>query len=281
LFRILKRDLLGPHLLQYTVEAPEIAKAARAGQYVIVRAEKGGERIPLVLTDFDPAAGSISFLCRPLGPVTQYLERFFENDELPEISGPFGNPAPIEAGLSYAVIGGGMGALMSYPIARALREQNCAVDLLLGFHNKSQVVLEEQFRSACDHFFCCTDDGSYGQKGMVSRFLENRLDTGVRYDRIYMLGPIVMMKFVSHVGKRHGIKTIMSMNPIMMDGTGMCGGCELLLNGKKVFACQDGPDFDASQVDFDALLRDSAGYRDYERHPHDDACHLLRKALPR
>ena len=274
MYRIVKKQVLNPTVTRMDIEAPLIAKKAEPGQFIILRVDEKGERIPLTVADFDREAGTVTIIFQIVGATTEKLNHLEEGDCLQDFVGPLGRPSETEGLKKVAVIGGGVGCAIAYPVAKKLHQQGAEVHSIVGFRNKDLVILEEEFRAVSSKFVMMTDDGSYGEKGLVTNALEKLIGEGETYDEVIAIGPLVMMKFVTQLTKQHNIKTVVSMNPIMIDGTGMCGGCRLTVGGEVKFACVDGPDFDGHQVDFDEVIARNATYRDFETKARED--HLCR-----
>lgn len=279
MYRIVKKQVLNPTVTRMEIEAPLIAKKAEPGQFIILRVDENGERIPLTVADFDREAGTVSIIFQIVGATTEKLNHLEEGDSLHDFVGPLGRPSETEGLKKVAVIGGGVGCAIAYPVAKKLHQQGAVVHSIVGFRNKDLVILEPEFQAVSDKLVMMTDDGSYGEKGLVTNALEKLIESGERYDEVIAIGPLVMMKFVTQVTKKYNIKTVVSMNPIMIDGTGMCGGCRLTVGGKTKFACVDGPDFDGFEVDFDEAMARGTMYRDFERHAHEETCNLFRKEV--
>lgn len=279
MYRIVKKQVLNPTVTRMEIEAPLIAKKAEPGQFIILRVDENGERIPLTVADFDREAGTVTIIFQIVGATTEKLNHLEEGDSLHDFVGPLGRPSETEGLKKVAVIGGGVGCAIAYPVAKKLHQQGAVVHSIVGFRNKDLVILEPEFQAVSDKLVMMTDDGSYGEKGLVTNALEKLIESGERYDEVIAIGPLVMMKFVTQVTKKYNIKTVVSMNPIMIDGTGMCGGCRLTVGGKTKFACVDGPDFDGFEVDFDEAMARGAMYRDFERHAHEETCNLFRKEV--
>ena len=275
MYRIVKKQVLNPTVTRMDIEAPLIAKKAEPGQFIILRVDEKGERIPLTVADFDREAGTVTIIFQIVGATTEKLNHLEEGDCLQDFVGPLGRPSETEGLKKVAVIGGGVGCAIAYPVAKKLHQQGAEVHSIVGFRNKDLVILEEEFRAVSDKFVMMTDDGSYGEKGLVTNALEKLIGEGETYDEVIAIGPLVMMKFVTQLTKQHNIKTVVSMNPIMIDGTGMCGGCRLTVGGKTKFACVDGPDFDGDLVDFDEAMARGSMYRPFETHAREKACNLL------
>ena len=241
--------------------------------------DEKGERIPLTVADFDRERGTVTIIFQIVGATTEKLNHLEEGDCLQDFVGPLGRPSETEGLKKVAVIGGGVGCAIAYPVAKKLHQQGAEVHSIVGFRNKDLVILEEEFRAVSSKFVMMTDDGSYGEKGLVTNALEKLIAEGETYDEVIAIGPLVMMKFVVKLTKEHNIKTVVSMNPIMIDGTGMCGGCRLTVGGKTKFACVDGPDFDGFEVDFDEAMARGTMYRDFERHAYEETCNLFQKEV--
>lgn len=278
--KIITKRRLNPTVTLMEVSAPLIAKKALPGQFIILRVDEKGERIPLTIADYDREKGTITIIFQKVGLTTELLDTMEEGDDILDFVGPLGRPTELEGVKRVAVIGGGVGCAIAYPQAKYLHEQGVAVDVIAGFRSKDIVILEEEFRSACDHLYLTTDDGSYGEKGLVTDRLKALIDAGNQYDAVIAIGPIIMMKFVCKTTEPYGIKTLVSLNPIMIDGTGMCGGCRVSVGGQMKFACVDGPDFDGHQVDFDELMARNAAYKEREAQVRrDHACRLLNQEV--
>ncbi len=275
MFRILSKKVLNPTVTQMVVDAPLVAKSAKAGQFIILRVNSDGERIPLTIADYDRENGTITIIFQIVGATTQQLNCLNEGDFICDFAGPLGTPSEVEGLKKVAVIGGGVGCAIAYPTAKALKENGAEVHSIVGFRNRDLLILEEEFKAVSDKLVIMTDDGSYGEKGLVTDALRALAESGEKYDRVIAIGPLVMMKFVALLTKELGIKTVVSMNPIMIDGTGMCGGCRLTVGGEMKFACVDGPDFDGHLVDFDEVIRRSSMYKDMERHRYKETCNLF------
>ncbi len=236
-----------------------------------------GERIPLTIADSDPKAGTVTIIFQIVGGTTEKLNHVMEGEAIADFVGPLGRATEIEGLKKVAVVGGGVGSAIAYPVTKALHAAGAEVHAIVGFRNKDLVILEDEFRANCSRFVLMSDDGSVGEQGLVTDALKKLIESGEQYDEVITIGPLVMMKFVSLLTKEYGIKTIASMNPVMIDGTGMCGGCRLTVGGKTKFACVDGPEFDAHEIDFDEAMERSAMYRPFERHKHEETCNLFGK----
>ena len=278
MFRIIHRTVLNPTVTQMEIEAPLIARKAQPGQFIILRVDEEGERIPLTIADYNRVAGTVTIIFQIVGATTERLNHLQEGDCLQDFVGPLGKATELEGLKKVAVVGGGVGCAIAYPVAKRLHELGACVHSIVGFRNRDLVILEDQFAAVSDRLCMRTDDGSYGQKGLVTDALRELIESGEQYDEVIAIGPLVMMKFVCQLTKQYGIKTVVSMNPIMIDGTGMCGGCRLTVGGKTRFACVDGPDFDGHAVDFDEAMARSAMYKPFERKAYEEACHLFEQA---
>ena len=275
MYTVLRKEALNPTVTRMVIEAPPVAAAAQPGQFIILRVEEEGERIPLTIADTDRQAGTVTIIFQIVGATTQKLHHLNVGDSLRDFVGPLGTPSRTEGLKKVAVIGGGVGCAIAYPMAKKLHEQGATVHSIIGFRHRELVILEKEFEEVSDELRLVTDDGSYGRKGRVTDALQALIDRGEEYDEVIAIGPLVMMKFVSELTRCYGIKTTVSMNPIMIDGTGMCGGCRLSVGGKMKFACVDGPDFDGHQVDFDEVMTRAAFYREQERHAYEATCNLF------
>ena len=279
MFEIIQKTPLNPTVVKIVLNAPLIAKKAQPGQFVILRATDKSERIPLTIADENPAEGTITLIYQIVGAGTMELNSLNEGDSLSDLVGPLGAPTETEGLKKVCIVGGGVGCAIAYPVAKKLHELGCEVHSVVGFRNKDLVILEDDFRSVSSEMKMMTDDGSHGEKGLVTNALEALIQAGNRYDRVIAIGPLIMMKFVCQVTKKYEIPTIVSMNPIMIDGTGMCGGCRLTVGGETKFACVDGPDFDGHLVDFDEAMARGSVYRDFEAHAREKACNLYKKEV--
>ncbi|MEE0799842.1 MAG: sulfide/dihydroorotate dehydrogenase-like FAD/NAD-binding protein [Gemmiger sp.] len=279
MFKIVKRRELNPTVTELVIEAPLIAKKAKAGQFIIIRAREDSERIPLTIAHFDREAGTVAIIFQVVGAGTMQLNTLREGECVHDFVGPLGRATEIEGLKNVCVVGGGVGCAIALPVAQALKAQGTRVTGIVGFRNKDLVILEDEFRACCDELILMSDDGSCGRKGVVTAPLEEKIKAGADFDEVIAIGPLVMMKFVVKTTKPYGVKTVVSMNPIMVDGTGMCGGCRLTVGGKTKFACVDGPDFDGFEVDFDEAMQRGTMYRDFEAHAREAECNLLKKEV--
>ncbi|NLE24231.1 MAG: sulfide/dihydroorotate dehydrogenase-like FAD/NAD-binding protein [Clostridiaceae bacterium] len=265
MYRIVRKETLNSQVKLLEIEAPYVARKAEPGQFIILRVDENGERIPFTIADFDREKGTITIIFQEVGATTQILGEMNEGDELVDFVGPLGVASHFENVKKAAVIGGGLGTAIAYPQAKKLHNMGASVDVITGFRNKDIIILEKEMAAVSDRLFVATDDGSNGTKGFVSDILQKLLNEGNEYDIVIAIGPPIMMKVVCDVTKPYGIKTIVSLNPIMIDGTGMCGGCRVTVGGETKFACVDGPDFDGHQVDFNELMRRLSMYKDREK----------------
>ncbi|MGN1277034.1 MAG: sulfide/dihydroorotate dehydrogenase-like FAD/NAD-binding protein [Floccifex sp.] len=279
MYRIVKKEVLNPTVTKMVVDAPFVAKRAKAGQFIILRVDEQGERIPLTIADSDSQTGQVTIIFQIVGKTTMLLNQLNEGDTLHDFVGPLGKPSEIEANEKVCVIGGGVGCAIAYPTAKAFYKAGADVTTIAGFRNKDLVILEDEFKDVSNAYYLMSDDGSAGEKGLVTNKLEELIVNGEKFDRVIAIGPVIMMKFVCLTTKKYNIPTIVSMNPIMIDGTGMCGGCRLKVDGQMKFACVDGPDFDGHLVDFDEAMSRNAAYREFEAHQREETCNLLAKEV--
>ena len=279
MYKILKKEALNPTVTRMVIEAPFVAKRAKAGQFIILRVREQGERLPLTIADSNPEKGTVTIIFQVVGETTMLLNALNEGDCLEDFAGPLGKPSLIDGTKKVCIIGGGVGCAIAYPTAKAFHEAGADVTTIVGFRNKDLVILEEEFKKVSDAYYLMSDDGSVGEKGLVTNKLEDLIIGGEKFDEVVAIGPIVMMKFVSLTTKKYNIPTTVSMNPVMIDGTGMCGGCRLKVGDEIKFACVDGPDFDGHLVDFDQAMARNTAYKSFEAHKRDEACHLLNKEV--
>lgn len=279
MYKIVKKKSLNPTVTLMEIDAPLIAKKAQPGQFIILRVDENGERIPLTVAGYDREKGTVRIIFQIVGATTEKLNHLNEGDCLHDFVGPLGVPTHTDGYKKVCVVGGGVGCAIALPIAEKLHELGVEVHSIVGFRNKDLVILEDEFKACSDKFVMMTDDGSYGRKGVVTTPLEEMIKAGENYDLVITIGPLIMMKFVVKTTKPYNIPTTVSMNPIMIDGTGMCGGCRLTVGGETKFACVDGPDFDGFQVDFDEAMKRGAMYKDFERKAHSEACNLFKKEV--
>lgn len=279
MYKILKKESLNPSVVRMVIHAPEVARRADAGQFIILRATDDGERVPLTVADFDRAAGTVTIIFQVVGATTEEIGHLSEGDCLADFAGPLGKKTETENVKTVCVIGGGVGSAIAYPVAKKFYAQGTYVDAVVGFRTRELVMLEDEFRGSSNELYIMTDDGTYGEHGLVTEALEKLILAGRKYDEVIAIGPLPMMKYVSLLTKKYGIKTVVSMNPIMIDGTGMCGCCRLTVGGETRFACVDGPEFDGHLVDFDEAIRRSSMYREFETHAREETCNLFKKEV--
>ena len=279
MYKIARKKVLNPTVTLMDIEAPLVAKKAEPGQFIILRVDEEGERIPLTIADYDREAGTVTIIFQIVGATTEKLNHKNEGEYISDFVGPLGKKTETEGLKKVAVVGGGVGCAIAFPVAKKLHELGCEVHSVVGFRNKDLVILEDEFKAVSNEMRMMTDDGSHGEKGLVTDALKALIEAGNQYDEVIVIGPVIMMKFVCILTKEYGIKTVVSMNPVMIDGTGMCGGCRLTVGGEVKFACVDGPEFDGHLVDFDEAMKRSAMYRDFERHAHEETCNLFKKEV--
>ncbi len=283
MYKILEKKVLNPTVVQLQIEAPLVANKAKPGQFIILRVDEEGERIPLTVAGVDPQTGAVKIIFQIVGSTTEKLSRKAEGDFIADFVGPLGVATHLEGLKKVCIVGGGVGCAIAMPIAEALHARGAEVTSIIGFRNKDLLILEDEFKACSNTLRIMTDDGSYGEQGNVTVPLKEMLEKGEKFDMIITIGPLIMMKFVVATAKPFGVPCTVSMNPIMIDGTGMCGGCRLTLNvdGKKVtkFACVDGPDFNGYEVDFDEAMSRGRMYFDFERHKHQQTCNLFQKEV--
>ena len=279
MYQIVKKQSLNPTVTKMEIAAPFVAKKALPGQFIILRVDEEGERIPLTIADYDRERGTVTIIFQIVGAGTQMLNAKNEGDSIPDFVGPLGKPTHTEGLKKVCVVGGGVGCAIALPVAKALHAQGAEVTSIIGFRNQDLVILEEEFKACSTDFHIMTDDGSYGRQGNVCVPLKELLEKGERFDEVITIGPLIMMKFVCATTKEYGVKTIASMNPIMIDGTGMCGGCRLTVGGEMKFACVDGPEFDGHLIDFDEAMSRSRAYVDFETRERETNCNLFKKEV--
>ena len=279
MYKIVKKKVLNPTVTLMEIDAPLIAKKAEPGQFIILRVDEDSERIPLTVAGYDREAGTVRIIFQIVGATTERLNHLEEGDCIHDFVGPLGVPTHTDGLKKVCVVGGGVGCAIALPVAEKLHELGCEVHSIVGFRNKDLVILEDEFKACSDKFILMTDDGSYGEKGVVTAPLEKLINDGEKYDLVITIGPLIMMKFVVKTTKPHNIPTTVSMNPIMIDGTGMCGGCRLSVGGETKFACVDGPDFDGFKVDFDEAMKRGSMYKPFERHAYEETCNLFKKEV--
>ena len=274
--KILEKKVLNPAVTLMKVDAPLVAKKAEPGQFIILRVDENGERIPLTVAGYDRQAGTVTIIFQVVGATTEKLNHLNEGDFIHDFVGPLGRATHTEGLKKVAVVGGGVGCAIALPVAQKLHAQGCEVHSVIGFRSKDLVILEDEFAACSDKLCRMSDDGSWGEKGLVTNALEQLIQSGEQYDEVITIGPLIMMKFVCALTKKYNVKTVASMNPIMVDGTGMCGGCRLTVGGVTKFACVDGPEFDGHEIDFDEAMARGATYRDWERHAYEETCNLFK-----
>ena len=274
MYQILKKKTLNANTKLMVIDAPFVARKAQPGQFIILRVDADGERIPLTIAEYDREQGHVTIIFQEIGATTKKLGQLNEGDSLHDFVGPLGRASELEGLKKVAVVGGGLGCAIAYPQAKALHEMGAEADLIAGFRNKDIIILEDEMKAACTNLHLVTDDGSNGRKALVTEVLKELIDAGNQYDAVIAIGPMIMMKFVCETTRPYGIKTIVSMNSTMVDGTGMCGGCGLTVGGETKFACVDGPDFDGHLVDFDESMRRSAMYKAQEKVAMEHECNL-------
>ena len=279
MYRIVRKEALKPTVILYEIEAPMVAKKAEPGQFIILRVDENGERIPITIHDYDREKGTVTIIVQTVGATTEKLSHKQQGEFIQDFVGPLGRPTETEGKKKVCVVGGGVGCAIAYPVLKKFHDCGAEVHAVVGFKNKDVVILEDKFKSASDVMKLVTDDGSYGEKGLVTDALKQLIEEGNQYDEIFAIGPAIMMTFVSKTTEPYGIPTTVSMSPIMVDGTGMCGGCRLTVGGETKFACVDGPDFDGHKVDWDESLKRGKMYFDWERHKHEEVCNLFKKEV--
>ena len=279
MYQIVNKKVLNPTVVMMDILAPFVAAKAEAGQFIILRVDDRGERIPLTVAGYDRAGGTVKIIFQVVGATTRALAALEVGDSIRDFVGPLGVPTKTEGLRKVCVVGGGVGCAIALPVAQKLHDMGCEVHSIIGFRSKDLLILEEEFSACSDRLTIMTDDGSYGRRGVVTAPLKEAIEGGEGYDEVIAIGPLIMMKFVVATTKPLGVKTTVSMNPIMIDGTGMCGGCRLTVGGKTRFACVDGPDFDGFEVDFDEAMARAGMYRDFERHAYEKTCNLFRKEV--
>ncbi|MDO4836990.1 MAG: sulfide/dihydroorotate dehydrogenase-like FAD/NAD-binding protein [Clostridia bacterium] len=279
MYKILEKKALNPTVTLMRIDAPLVARKAEPGQFIILRVDEDGERIPLTVADYDRETGSVTIIFQIVGATTAKLNHLTEGEYIHDFVGPLGRATHTEGLHKVAVVGGGVGCAIAFPVAKKLHDQGCEVHAIVGFRTKDLVILEEEFAAHTNRLVRMSDDGSWGEKGLVTDALRKLIENGENYDEVITIGPLPMMKFVCKLTKEFGVKTVASMNPIMIDGTGMCGGCRLTVGGKTRFACVDGPEFDGHEIDFDEAMARGATYRDFERHAYEETCNLLAKEV--
>ncbi|MBP3234825.1 MAG: sulfide/dihydroorotate dehydrogenase-like FAD/NAD-binding protein [Eubacterium sp.] len=279
MYKIVRKESLNPTVTLMEVEAPLVARKAEPGQFIIFRATEDGERIPLTIAGYDRDKGTVTIIFQIVGAGTEILNSLNVGDSIHDFVGPLGNATETEGLKKVAVVGGGVGCAIAYPVAKKLHDIGCEVTSIVGFRNKDLIILEDEFRAASSRYILMTDDGSAGEKGVVTAPLEELIKSGEQFDEVIAIGPLIMMKFVVLTTKKYNVKTVVSMNPIMVDGTGMCGCCRLTVGGETKFACVDGPDFDGFEVDFDEAMARGGIYKPFELKAREEACNMLNKEV--
>lgn len=277
--KIVRKQSLNPTVTLMEIEAPFVAKKAEPGQFIILRVDSDGERIPLTVADYDREKGTITIIFQIVGATTELLNHKNAGEYIEDFVGPLGKPTETEGLKKVAIVGGGVGCAIAYPVAKKIHSLGATVHSIIGFRNKDLVILEKEFENASTKVIKMSDDGSWGEKGLVTDALSKLIDSGEKYDRVVVIGPLVMMKFVCKLTEKYGIPTVASMNPIMIDGTGMCGCCRLTVDGKTKFACVDGPEFDGHKIDFDEAMKRSRAYADFEKAKREETCNLFKKEV--
>ena len=279
MYKIVQKKSLNPTVTMMEISAPLVARKAEPGQFIILRVDENGERIPLTIAGYDRQAGTVRIIFQIVGATTAELNQKNVGDSIADFVGPLGKATAVEGRKSVCIVGGGVGCAIALPVAQKFHELGCRVHTIIGFRTKDLVILEDEFRAASDVLDIMTDDGSYGRKGVVTQPLQEAIDAGQKFDEVIAIGPLIMMKFVVKTTRPYEIPTTVSMNPIMIDGTGMCGGCRLTVGGETKFACVDGPDFDGFAVDFDQAMQRGKMYTDFERHAYEETCNLFKKEV--
>ncbi len=279
MYKIVKKKALNPTVTMMDIYAPMVAKKAQAGQFIILRVDEDGERIPLTVAGFDRSAGTVKIIFQIVGGTTMRLNAKNEGEYISDFVGPLGCATKTDGIKKVCIVGGGVGCAIALPVAQRFKELGCEVHSIIGFRNKELLILEDEFKACSDKLTIMTDDGSYGRQGVVTVPLKEEIESGEKFDEVITIGPLIMMKFVVATTKPYGVPTTVSMNPIMIDGTGMCGGCRLTVGGKTKFACVDGPDFNGFEVDFDEAMMRSSAYADFEKRERDEYCNLFKKEV--
>lgn len=278
MYKIVKKRVLNPTVSMMDIYAPMVARKAQAGQFIILRVDEDGERIPLTVAGYDREQGTVKIIFQVVGGTTMRLNAKEEGEYIQDFVGPLGCATRTEGIKKVCIVGGGVGCAIALPVAQKFHELGAEVHSIIGFRNKDLLILEDEFKACSDKLTIMTDDGSYGRQGVVTVPLKEEIESGEAFDEVITIGPLVMMKFVVSTVKPYNIPVTVSMNPIMIDGTGMCGGCRLTVGGKTKFACVDGPDFDGYEVDFDEAMERASMYCDFEKHEREN-CNLFRKEV--
>ncbi len=279
MYKIVKKRVLNPTVTMLDIYAPLVAKKAQAGQFIILRVDEEGERIPLTVAGYDRAAGTVKIIFQVVGGTTMRLNAKQEGGYISDFVGPLGCSTKTDGIKKVCIVGGGVGCAIALPVAQRFKELGCEVHSIIGFRNKDLLILEEEFKACSDKLTVMTDDGSYGRQGVVTAPLKEAIEAGEKFDEVITIGPLIMMKFVVATTKPYNIPTTVSMNPIMIDGTGMCGGCRLTVGGRTKFACVDGPDFNGFEVDFDEAMSRASAYAEFELREREACCNLFKKAV--
>lgn len=279
MYKITNKKVLNPTVTMMEIEAPLVAAKAQPGQFIILRIDEEGERIPLTIAGYDRQAGTVRIIFQVVGTTTTLLNKKEQGEYIRDFVGPLGKATKLDGLKKVCIVGGGVGCSIALPIAQKLHEMGCEVHSIVGFRNKDLLILEDEFRACSDKYTIMTDDGSIGRQGLVTAALKEAIEAGENYDEVITIGPLVMMKFVVETTRPYNVPTTVSMSPIMIDGTGMCGGCRLTVGGCTKFACVDGPDFNGFEVDFDEAISRGAMYRDFERHSYEETCNLFKKEV--
>ncbi len=276
MYRIVQKEILAPTIIKYIIEAPYVAQKRKAGNFVIIRVDETGERIPITLVDSNIDIGTVTLIVQTIGKSTKLLASKKTGDQILDLVGPLGNPTPIEKGKTIACIGGGVGVAELFPITKALKDAGNKIFTVIGARSKELIILENEMKSVSDKLYITTDDGSYQRKGFVTDVLQDLVNSKLGIELVYAIGPLPMMKAVSDLTKQYNIRTLVSLNAIMVDGTGMCGGCRVSVNGQMKFACVDGPEFEAHEIDFDETLLRNKSYADMEKESNEQFDHICR-----
>lgn len=279
MYKITNKKVLNPTVTMMEIEAPLVAAKAQPGQFIILRVDEEGERIPLTIAGYDRQAGTVRIIFQVVGTTTTLLNKKEQGEYIRDFVGPLGSATKLDGLKKVCIVGGGVGCSIALPIAQKLHEMGCEVHSIVGFRSKDLLILEDEFRACSDKYTIMTDDGSIGRQGLVTAALKEAIEAGENYDEVITIGPLVMMKFVVATTRPYNVPTTVSMSPIMIDGTGMCGGCRLTVGGCTKFACVDGPDFNGFEVDFDEAISRGAMYRDFERHSYEETCNLFKKEV--
>lgn len=279
MYKIVNKRILNPTVTMMDIYAPLVAKKAEAGQFIILRVDDKGERIPLTVAGYDRAAGTVKIIFQVVGGTTMRLNLKNEGEYIQDFVGPLGCATRTDGLKKVCIVGGGVGCAIALPVAQKLHSLGCEVHSIIGFRNKDLLILEDEFKACSDKLTVMTDDGSYGRQGVVTVPLKEAIESGEKYDEVITIGPLIMMKFVVATTRPYGVPTTVSMNPIMIDGTGMCGGCRLTVGGKTKFACVDGPDFNGFEVDFDEAMARSSAYSEFEQKEREKCCNLFKKEV--